>query len=163
MRFRAEHRFAAPPAEVAAVLTDGRFYAGLDLPDVGRPEVLEESHTAEEAALRLRYEFAGHLDPIAIRVIGSLRLTWTQEVRIALGDGSGTLHFEADADPRRLHGRADLALAGAGGGTVRRLDGELVVAVPAVGRMAERRILAGVLRRLDEEAAAVERRLAGPG
>jgi len=39
---------------------------------------------------------------------------------------------------------------------VRRLDGELVVAVPGIGRMAERRIVPGVAARLDIEARAVE-------
>lgn len=43
--------------------------------------------------------------------------------------------------------------------TLRRLDGELTVAVPGIGRMAEARIVPGLLRRLDLEAAAVARRL----
>jgi hypothetical protein len=39
------------------------------------------------------------------------------------------------------------------------LDGELVVAIPGVGRMAERRIVPGLLRRLDIEADAVDAEL----
>jgi Protein of unknown function (DUF2505) len=58
-----------------------------------------------------------------------------------------------------LHGSADFVLISAGGGTVRRLDGELVVAVPVIGRMAERRIVPGLLRRLDRDAQALDDRL----
>ena len=49
---------------------------------------------------------------------------------------------------------ADFHLEPSGEGTVRRLHGELVVAIPGVGRMAERRIVPGLLRRLDIEAEA---------
>ena len=42
------------------------------------------------------------------------------------------------------------------------VDGELVVDVPLVGAMAERRIVPGLLRRLDIEAAAVDEHLARP-
>jgi hypothetical protein len=58
-----------------------------------------------------------------------------------------------------LHGAADFVLTAAAGGSVRRLDGDLVVAVPGIGRMAERRIVPGVLHRLDVEAQAIEDRL----
>ena len=69
------------------------------------------------------------------------------------------LRFEAERDPKRLHGGARFVLTTVADGTVRRLDGELVVAVPGVGRMAERRIVPGLLRRLDIEAQALNVRL----
>ena len=73
---------------------------------------------------------------------------------------SGTLAFEAERDPRRLHGRADFTgVESSDTGSVRRLDGELVVAIPGVGRLAERRIVPGLLRRLDIEARAVDAEL----
>jgi hypothetical protein len=43
---------------------------------------------------------------------------------------------------------------------MRELDGELVVAIPLVGSRAERKIVPGVLRRLDMEAEAVNSALA---
>jgi hypothetical protein len=80
-------------------------------------------------------------------------------MRVDRSAGTGALTFEAEKDPRRLHGAADFALTADGSGSVRRLDGELVVAVPAIGRMAERRIVPGLLRRLDIEAEALDGRL----
>lgn len=120
-----------------------------------------ETHHGEQAetGVSLRYEFTGNLDPVARRLLGGTRPTWRQEVRIR-GDAEGRLSFAADANPRLLHGSATFSLEEVGGGTLRRLSGELVVAVPAVGRMAERKIVPGVLIRLEVEAEALRRYLA---
>ncbi len=159
MRFHAEHRFNGSKQAVGALLSDPAFYLGLGLPDLSRPEVLEQREDGDDAMLRLRYEFVGSLDPIVHRLLGPNRLAWIQEVRIDRSAGSGALRFEAEKDPRRLHGAADFVLTAAGDGTIRRLDGELVVAVPGIGRMAERRIVPGLLRRLDIEAQALDDQL----
>lgn len=144
---------------MAALLADPGFYLGLTLPDLSRPEIVEASDDGEEVLLRLRYEFTGSLDSIAQRLLGSHRLKWIQELRLERSAGSGSLHFAVEIDPRRLHGDAGFVLTGTGSETVRVIDGELVVAVPGLGRMAERRIVPGVLRRLDIEAQALQAHL----
>ena len=159
MRFHTEHRFTGSPADVGAILVDPTFYLDLVLADLGRPEVLDQEADGDQVTLRLRYEFTGSLDPIAQRLIGPGRLAWVHEVRLSRSDGTGSLRFEAQRDPRRLHGAAGFVLTAEDTGTFRRTDGELVVAVPGIGRMAERRIVPGVLRRMDREAEAIERRL----
>jgi Protein of unknown function (DUF2505) len=159
VRFHVEHRFDGSTEAVAAILSDPDFYLGLDLPDLSRPEVLEHSTDGDEAVVRLRYEFVGSLDPIAQRLIGAGRLAWVQEVRIDQSGALGALRFEAEKNPRQLHGSADFALNPEGTGTVRTIDGELVVAVPGIGRMAERRIVPGLVRRLDIEAEALDDQL----
>jgi hypothetical protein len=154
VRFHAEHRFNGSVAAVSALLSEPAFYLDLVLPDLSQPELLEQREDGDSSEIRLRYEFVGSLDPIAKRLIGAGRLAWVQSVRIDRSTGSGSLQFEAEKDPRRLHGKADR-------GCERRLEGELIVAVPGVGRMAERRIVPGLLRRLDIEAEAVNERLRG--
>jgi hypothetical protein len=158
VHFQAEHRFHGPVRALATLLTDGQFYLGLVLPDLSQPEVLEQ-RDGDDALLRLRYEFTGHLDPIALRLLGSNRLAWIQEVQVDRAAGSGALHFGAEKDPRRLHGTARFTLRQDQETTVRHFDGDLVVAVPGVGRMAERRIVPGMLHRLDIEAQALDDRL----
>jgi Protein of unknown function (DUF2505) len=159
VRFHAEHRFEASGSAVATLLTDPTFYLELSLPDLSQPEVLEHRQDGSHTVLGLRYEFEGSLDPIAQRLLGSSRLAWIQEVRIDPSAGAGTLRFEAEKDPRRLHGAAEFVLVSTESGTDRRLDGELVVAVPGIGRMAERRIVPGLLQRLDIEARAIDDQL----
>jgi hypothetical protein len=160
VRFRAEHRFRAGQQEVVGVLCDPAFVLGLTLPDLGPPRLLETTDDGVSSLIRLRYEFVGRLDPMAQRLVGSGRLAWIQESRVDRSTGAGTLGFEAEQDPRRLHGSAVFTVVPEGSGSVRRLTGDLVVAVPGIGRMAERRIVPGLLSRLDIEAESVDAALA---
>lgn len=162
MRFHVEHQFSGPVDALTALLLDPGFHTGLKLPDVGLPEVVSSSTEGAASVLKLRYEYTGQLDPIARRLLGNRKLTWLQELRLDRADGTGSLSFHAEADPGKLHGKARCALIAApGGGSVRRLDGDLKVAVPLVGGTAERRIIEGLKRRLDVEARALDARLRG--
>jgi hypothetical protein len=156
VRFHAEHHFNASAKAVITLLSTAEFYLDLDLPDLSRPELLDHRQDGEVAVVHLRYVFEGHLDPIAQGLLGSSRLAWIQEVRVDRAAEAGTIGFHAEKAPRKLHGTADFVVAASGPDSVRRLDGDLVVAVPGIGRMAERRIVPGVAARLDIEARAVE-------
>jgi Protein of unknown function (DUF2505) len=162
VRFHAEHQFSGSVAAVAARLVDPEFHRRLALPDLSLPEVLDVTRQDGITTLQLRYEYQGKLDPIAQRLLGSRRLTWLQELRYDHAANSGRLTFAAEAEPKQLHGSADFELLPDDeGGAVRTLDGELVVKVPLVGSMAERRIVPGLLRRLDVEAEALDDQLGG--
>jgi len=159
MRFEVEHVFPGSVAAVGGVLLDPSFHCALVLPDLSLPEVLE--HNA--GMLKLRYEFVGALDPIARRVIGGRKLTWIQELRLDSGSGVGTLSFSAEAEPKKLFGTADVALVAIDDGQTRRnVEGDLFVKVPLVGGTAERKIVPGLVRRLDVEAEAVRVALTTP-
>lgn len=159
VRFHAEHTFHGSVDVLITLLTDAKFYVDLALPDLSQPEVVEERRDADEVVLRLRYEFVGSLDPIVQRLLGSSRLYWMQQIRMNEPARKGVLLFEAEKDPKRLHGAADFALSFSEDRVVRRIDGDLTVAIPGIGRMAERRIVPGLLHRLDIEAQALEDRL----
>jgi hypothetical protein len=160
MRFHAEHEFAAPPAAVAGILCDPAFHTALDLPDLSRPEVVDHSVAGTQCSLKLRYAFVGHLDPIARRLLAGRKLTWVQELRLDSATGVGRLSFSAEAEADRLYGSAGVTLTAVSTGsdaarTQRRIEGEFFVKVPVVGGTAERRIVPGLVRRLDVEAAAL--------
>jgi hypothetical protein len=161
MRFRAEHEFPAPPAAVAEILCDPAFHLALDLPDLSRPEVVSHSTDGTERAVALRYTFVGHLDPVARRLLAGRKLTWIQELHLDEATGEGRLSFSAEAEADRLYGSAAVTLTGLADGTRtrRRIEGEFFVKVPLVGGTAERRIVPGLVRRLDVEAAALTKRL----
>ncbi len=161
MRFRAEHDFPGTPAAVAEILCDPDFHTGLDLPDLSRPEVVEHIEAVPQRRLRLRYTFVGHLDPIARRILAGRSLTWIQELRFDESTGVGRLSFSAESEPDRLFGSADVELAPTASGTQRRVSGQLFVKVPLVGGSAERRIVPGLVRRLDVEAEALTLLLTG--
>lgn len=166
MRFRSEHQFEAPADAVVAVLLDPDFHRELHLPDLSLPEVVAADTDGDDGVLKLRYEYVGQLDPVARRLLGHRKLTWVQTLRLDRQRGSGRLTFAAEAAPDRLNGVAtvtieDVATDDHTTRSIRRLDGDFWVAIRPVGGMAERRIMPGLLRRLDIEAAAVDQRLAG--
>ncbi len=163
VRFHIEHEFPGTPGAVAEILCDPGFHTGLALPDLSRPEVVENTALGSGHTLRLRYEFVGNLDPIARRLLAGRRLTWIQELRLDVITGLGQLSFSAEAEPDRLHGAAAITLVAVDAArTRRRVDGEFFVKVPIVGGTAERRIVPGLVRRLGVEADAVTALLTAP-
>jgi hypothetical protein len=164
MKFTAEHEFPAPPLAVLDVLCDPAFQSTLELPDLSLPEVVDSTPTGAQRVLKLRYEFVGHLDPIAKKVIGSRKLTWVQELEIDEATLRGSLSFVAESQPDRVRGQADIVLEAVGDAAARRrISGDLSVKIPLVGGRAERAIVPGLLRRLDVEAAATTARLRAQG
>lgn len=161
MRFHAEHRFHATPQAVAGRLADPSFHLGLALPDLAEPELIAQDAEGDEVRLRLRYEYVGQIDGTARRLLGGRHLTWVQAVTVNLTTAIGGLTMEAEANPRLLHGQADFRITPDAQGSRRTIDGTLTVAVPGLGSMAERRIVPGVLHRLDIEAAALDGQLDG--
>jgi len=163
VHFQVEHEFPGSCAQVADILCDPEFHSELDLPDLSRPQVVESSVDGAERLLRLRYEYVGQLDPVARKLIGDRTLAWMQELRLDTTTYTGTLSFSAEQDAGRLNGAAEVAIAAVDGGAAqsrRRIGGDLHVRVPLVGATAERRIVPGLVRRLDVEAAALSRELA---
>ncbi len=160
MRFSVDHQLPASPAAVAAVLLDPAFHAHLDLPDLRRPEVVGTSTTGTRSTLRLRYEFTGQLDPIARKLLGNRELTWLQDLVLDQMTMRGTLTFAVEADPKRFFGNGDVTLEETDDEeTTRHIRGDLHVKIPIVGGQAEKRIVPGLVSRLDVEAAALAERL----
>ncbi len=164
MRFSADHELPAPPADVVAVWLDPAFHEQLDLPDLSRPEVVEASTTGTTSVVRLRYEFTGHLDPVVRKLLGNRKLTWVQDLHFDLALLRGRLTFAAEADAKRLHGDADVTLEATGEGTTHRhIAGDLHVRIPVIGGSGEKRIVPGLVARLDVEAAALVEALKARG
>jgi len=159
MHFSVTHHFDASRIAVADVMCDPAFQTTLSLPDLSLPEVVEHVVDGTTRMLRLRYQYVGQLDPIARRVIGGHKVTWIQELRLDVADFRGTLSYAAESDAKKFFGAADITLDGDDAPSTRRIDGDLHVKVPLVGGMAEKRIVPGLVRRLDAEAAAMAEKL----
>jgi Protein of unknown function (DUF2505) len=160
MHFEVEHEFPASCAAVAAVLCDPEFHRHLDLPDLSRPEVVAHSVEGTLSVLRLRYEYIGQLDPVARKIVGGRKLTWVQELRLDASTYAGSLSFEAEEEPRRVNGMADVTLVELDGGQCRRrIAGDFHIRLPVIGGTAEKRIVPGVVRRTGVEAAALRQSL----
>jgi hypothetical protein len=161
VKFHTEHRFSSSAVDVMGAMVDAELYANLQFPDLSRAEVLSRNSDGSRTWLRLRFAFTGRLDPLGRRLVGTDQLSWIQEVEVDASTGAGRLTFASEDPSRRLHGEADITFHAEHDGTTRRIDGDLVVAVPIVGAAVERRIVAGLLRNLDLEAQAIGEQLDG--
>ena len=156
MQFEREHEFTAPVARVATLMSDPDFQTQLDLPDLSRPVVVDYEVDGSSRLLRLRYQYIGQLDSIARRVVGDRTLTWIQALQIDSTAGTGTLTFSAEEDAGRVNGSATVAIVPTDAGcSRRRIAGDFRIHIPLVGGTAERKIVPGLVRRLDVEADAL--------
>ena len=161
MRFESEHEFAASVERVAMLMSSPDFQAQLDLPDLSRPEVVTHEVDGSNQLLELRYQYVGQLDPIARRVVGNRTLTWIQVLQISATTGTGTLSFSAEEDAGRVNGAATVSIVPTDlGGSRRRIAGDFRIRIPVIGGTAERKIVPGLVRRLDVEADALSAALA---
>jgi hypothetical protein len=159
VHFHAEHQFAWPVDAVMRTTSDPELYIDLQLPDLSQPEVLGQWSEENSSHLQLRYTFVGQIDSIARSLLGKDQLQWLQEVEVDAMARSGRLTFTSEDDAHRLHGEAEIVFRSDDEGTMRLIDGDLVVAVPFLGPAAERKIVPGLLRRLDIEAQAIRKML----
>ena len=139
MHFEVNHDFPGAPASVVELMSDPEFQAHLELPDLSLPVVVAHEIDGTHRLLRLRYD-------------------------IDAGSGIGTLSFSADEDAGRVNGSARVVVVASGDLTSRRtIAGDFRIRIPVIGGTAERKIVPGLVRRLDAEASAMTARLAGDG
>jgi hypothetical protein len=156
MRFSVTRDFDADAAAVAGVLLDPAIQEALALPDLALPEVVETSATK----LVLRYGYVGSLDPIVKKLLGSRPLTWLQTIELDPVQQSGALSINAEAAPDRLTANATIAIVTQPSTrTTLTIEGDLRVHIPLVGGSAEKRLVPGVVARLNVEADAIAEHL----
>jgi hypothetical protein len=167
VRFTADHHFGAPPEAVLERLADPAFHTGLVLPDVAPAELVDAGDDGRRAWVHLRLQYVGQLDDRVRRLLGGRPLCWRQDLDVDRSVGGGTVRMWAEHQPAMLHGDARFTVTVDGDDeasrSIRHLQGELVVAVPVIGAMAERRIVPGVLARLASEAEQLDRQVSPPG
>ena len=162
MKLDASQIFSAPADAVCAGMADADFYAALDLPDLERPELLVCKARGPKTDIHLRFTYTGRLDPIARRVVGRDHVTWIQRLVVDHAARSCTLTVEPEIGVVPVTCAGTFTMHDADGNQcLRTLAGELRVKVPVIGGRAERSLAPGITRRLDLEAAALDRYLAG--
>lgn len=152
--FRLEQLFDAEPAEVEAAFLDPEVFAVLsDLPNVGRPELVDREQDGETVRQRVRYRFTGHLAPGAAAVVDPEKLSWVQETTAVPGTCEALFEIHPDhyADRLSCSGAVTIERVDGGDRTCRLTIGTLKVRFPFVGGRVERAIVQGL-----EEAAAAE-------
>ena len=157
MRFSLEQRFSAPVEEVEAAFVDPVLLAELaTLPELGCPELLELVDTGESVSQQVRYAFSGDLSPAVMAVVDPQRLTWVEHSELDRATHRVAFRIQPDHYPDRLSCAGTITFEASGGGTHRRIDGDLRVRVPFVGSKVERAIVSGLRDHAAAEARVVQ-------
>jgi hypothetical protein len=157
-KFHVDQPIAAPPDAVQAAFLDPDFYPTLgEMPAISPPELLECVEQDGRVRLRVRYAFSGDLAPPARAVLDPNRLTWIDESVVDVEARCTTFRISPDHYGDRFSCDGRYELVPDGDGTLQRLDGEVRVRWPLVGRLAERGIVRGLEEHIRTEAALIER------
>ena len=165
MRFSVEQPIAAPLDGVEGALVDPNFYKVLGtIPNIGDPDVLEHTERDGQVFLRIHYAFTGHLAAPARRVLDPAKLTWVVESAVTRATHTTDFRMLPDHYANRLTCGGTYTLVPDGDDrTIQRMQGELRVNYPVVGRLAERGIFLGLKENIAEEAHIIERWVKGEG
>jgi hypothetical protein len=153
MRFALEQTLPAEVDEVLAALLDPDLLRSMDgLPKLGAPHLLSQEHDGDVVVQRVRYAFTGDLSPAVTRVIDPKKLTWINETTYDLAARRATARILPDHYANKLRCSGTHTFTAGAGTTVRRIDGDLAVSFPIVGRLVERAIVSGLDDHLRAEA-----------
>ena len=162
MRFEVTQRYDADAEAVTAAYADPDLYPTLvGLPKLGHIEVLSHDASPGRVKLRIRFAFTGDLPGAVTAVVDPHKLTWVQETTHDLAAGTTTFRLVPDHYADRLTASGTFAVAPAGAGCTRTVQGELQVHVLFVGGKAEGGIVGGLREYLTAEAPAVDAYLQG--
>ncbi|HEX2063372.1 MAG TPA: DUF2505 family protein [Acidimicrobiales bacterium] len=158
MRFRIEQRFAHPLHQVEeAFLEPDLLQRMAELPQLGRPELLDQSREGNVVRRRVRQRFAGDLPSAVTAVVDPARLTWVDESEADLATHRSDHRVVPDHYGGRLRSTYVTELHDDGaGGTVRVTEGEVGVRFPLVGGRVERAIVSELRRYAELETELVE-------
>jgi hypothetical protein len=164
MHFAVVQHLRAPLDVVESVFVDPKFIteSGTLEPKLGSPELLDQREDGDKLHQRVRYRFVGHLSPVVTRVIDPSRLTWVEEVTLDRSTHRTTWKIQPDNYANLLTASGEFVLSPAGpDATERRVEGDVKVRVPLVGRKAEAAIVSGLLEHVRTEEDMVNRWIAG--
>ncbi|MFN2502655.1 MAG: DUF2505 family protein [Acidimicrobiales bacterium] len=145
MQFQLEQRFDAPLAAVEAAFVDPALLALLGgLPNLGRPELLEQADLSDTVSRKVRYFFAGSLSPAASAVLDPERLSWVEESILDRATHETEFRIVPDHYRDRLRCAGTITLHEEGGVTRRVTEGNLDVRFPLVGARVAQAIVSGL-------------------
>lgn len=158
MRFRVDNLIRLRREVVAAAFLDPAFYETLgEMPNIKAPELLEMRDEGDRVHLRFRYAFSGDLPSAARRVLDPARMTWIHRETIFREEHRSEFEMVPEYYKDKMTCSGGYLLLDMGPETNQRLEGDLVVRYPIVGRLVEKAILSGMRQNLAHEARLLER------
>ena len=158
VRFRVDNLIHLSRETVEEAFVDPAFYDTLgEMPNIKAPDLLEREEDGDQVLLRFRYAFSGDLPPAARRVLDPGRMTWIHEETIFRQEHRSEFEMIPEYYKNKMTCSGGYRLEDMGGDTNQRLEGDLIIRYPLVGRLVELAIVSGLRQNLAQEARLLER------
>ena len=158
MRFRVDNLIHLSRDAVEAAFLDIAFYETLgEMPNIKAPELLEMEEEGDRVHLRFRYAFSGDLPAPARRVLDPARMTWIHRETIFRNEHRSEFEMIPEYYKGKMVCSGGYRLEEIGTDTNQRLEGDLIIRYPLVGRLVEIAIVSGLRQNLAHEARLLER------
>jgi Protein of unknown function (DUF2505) len=173
VKIAVEKSVAVPPARAMAVYTSPAFYEGRPTrDDIAVLGVVRHEDTGTRALVEVHFAFTGSVSAAVRAVVDPARLSWVTRTVVVPAESRATWEVLPDHYQDRLTAGGTFRFlpgtgAGTGAGTgigvasdgpaatTLRVDGDLRVHVPIVGRSVERTIVTDLRRYIEDEVASL--------
>jgi hypothetical protein len=156
VRFTVDEKVAVSSDVAVRAYGNPAFYKGRPPRDnISVLEVVHHEETGDHLLIEVRFQFTGSVSSAVRAVIDPTKMSWITRTDITLSAHRSTFTVLPDHYPDRLTSQGTFTFAddGSGTGCTIRVDGELKVRVPIVGRTVERVIVSGLRSYLAAEVA----------
>lgn len=159
MKIAIEQAVGVPPARAMAAYASPAFYENRPRRDeIEVRGVLRHEDGGAEALIEVRFAFTGSVSAAVRAVVDPARLSWVTRIVVVPAQGRATWQVLPDHYPDRLTAAGSYGFTpgpatgeGAPPSTVVRVEGDLRVHVPIVGRSVERTLVTDLRRYIEDE------------
>jgi len=157
MKISIEQAVPVPPARVMALYATPAFYENRPTrDDIAVREVVRHEDTGTEAVVEVRFAFTGSVSGAVRAVVDPARLSWVTRMVVIPGEARATWHVVPDHYGDRLTASGTYRFSpgppsAPDTSTVVRVEGDLRIHVPIVGRSVERTLVTDLHRYIEDE------------
>jgi len=164
MKFKFEHRFDVPVEQLEQTMFSEELPAFLkaNMPSLKNIEVLERTDSQTTIQRKVRYEPIALIKKVGPKKVPPEAMIWVEQSRYDRSRHEMTFE-NVPTHPKvknLMTNKGTVRLIPSGSGSMRVLEGELKVAVPLLGRVAEKIIFKTAGKVVQEEAAALRKFIA---
>lgn len=159
MKFKMEHRFEWPVADIVQLLKNGEELCPMDeLPNVSSRKIIEQRREGKKIFQRVEWCVHGQIPPIAQKLVSPEKMTFIE--RSVWDDDESA--YRTKIEPHFFRNQLECSTISAWkddgkGKTVRKFEGELKIKIPVIGPILEGTIVDYLKKNNDKNALIVKR------
>jgi hypothetical protein len=148
VRFSIDQQVAVAPEVALAAYGNPAFYEGRPPRDnISVLEVVSHEESGSRVLIEVRFKFTGSVSSAVRTLVDPGKMSWVTRTKVLVDEGRSEFEVLPDNYPDRLTSQGTYRFTegtGGPGSTVIKVEGDLKVHVPIVGRTVERVIVSGL-------------------